>query len=72
VDTQNVQQQQTLARHPDAIPTSRRPAQFITLIVEPTAVQRLDLHDVGGVGATALLRRMASADDMTYNFGGMD
>jgi hypothetical protein len=34
VDTQNVEQQQTLSREIlDAIPTSRRPAQFITLIV---------------------------------------
>jgi len=44
VDTQNVQQQQTLSREIlDAIPTSRRPAQFITLIVGADGrSQRLD------------------------------
>ena len=51
VDTQNVQQQTTLARATlDAIPTSRRPAQFITLILGATA-DSTTLHDVGGVGS---------------------
>ena len=39
VDIQNVQQQQTLSRDLlDEIPTSRRPAQFITLIVDRKSV----------------------------------
>ena len=50
VDVQNVQQQTTLTRATlDAIPTSRRPAQFITMIVGADA-GGANFHDVGGVG----------------------
>jgi len=76
VDTQNVQQQQTLSREIlDAIPTSRRPAQFITLIVGADGGSNAStLHDVGGVGSDRAFFGVHGqrADDMTYNFGGMD
>src|SRR5438132_1125705 len=76
VDTQNVQQQQTLSRAIlDAIPTSRRPAQFITLIVGADGgANASTLHDVGGVGSDRAFFGVHGqrADDMTYNFGGMD
>src|SRR3989449_1109950 len=50
VDTQNVHQQTTLTRETlDALPTSRRQAQLVQLIVgaNPGSTQ---FHDVGGVG----------------------
>jgi hypothetical protein len=76
VDTQNVEQQQTLSREVlDAIPTSRRPAQFITLIVGADGgANASTLHDVGGVGSDRAFFGVHGqrADDMTYNFGGMD
>jgi Carboxypeptidase regulatory-like domain len=76
VDTQNVQQQTTLSREIlDAIPTSRRPAQFITLIVGADGgANASTLHDVGGVGSDRAFFGVHGqrADDMTYNFGGMD
>jgi hypothetical protein len=76
VDTQNVQQQQTLSREIlDAIPTSRRPAQFITLIVGADGGSNAStLHDVGGVGSDRAFFGVHGqrADDMTYNVGGMD
>src|SRR5258705_1721486 len=76
VGTQNVEQQQTLSRENlDAIPTSRRPAQFITLIVGADGgANASTLHDVGGVGSDRAFFGVHGqrADDMTYNFGGMD
>src|SRR5215510_4335084 len=76
VDTQNVEQQTTLSRDTlDAIPTSRRPAQFITLIVGADGgANASTLHDVGGVGSDRAFFGVHGqrADDMTYNFGGMD
>ncbi len=76
VDIQNVQQQTTLSRDVlDAIPTSRRPAQFITLIVGADGgANASTLHDVGGVGSDRAFFGVHGqrADDMTYNFGGMD
>ena len=76
VDIQNVEQQQTLSREIlDAIPTSRRPAQFITLIVGADGgANASTLHDVGGVGSDRAFFGVHGqrADDMTYNFGGMD
>ena len=76
VDMQNVQQQTTLSREIlDAIPTSRRPAQFITLIVGADGGSNAStLHDVGGVGSDRAFFGVHGqrADDMTYNFGGMD
>jgi hypothetical protein len=76
VDTQNVEQQQRLSRETlDAIPTSRRPAQFITLILGADGgANASTLHDVGGVGSDRAFFGVHGqrADDMTYNFGGMD
>lgn len=76
VDVQNVEQQTTLSRDVlDAIPTSRRPAQFITLIVGADGgANASTLHDVGGVGSDRAFFGVHGqrADDMTYNFGGMD
>ena len=59
----------------DALPTSRRPAQFITLIVGADGgANASNLHDVGGVGSDRGFFGVHGqrADDMTYNFGGMD
>jgi hypothetical protein len=76
VDISNVEQQQTLSRDLlDEIPTSRRPAQFITLIVGADGgANASTLHDVGGVGSDRAFFGVHGqrADDMTYNFGGMD
>jgi len=76
VDISNVQQQTTLSRDLlDEIPTSRRPAQFITLIVGADGgANASTLHDVGGVGSDRAFFGVHGqrADDMTYNFGGMD
>jgi hypothetical protein len=74
VDVQNVQQQITILRNTlDALPTSRRPAQFITLIPAANAGST-NLHDVGGVGSDRAFFGVHGQrpDDMTYNFGGMD
>src|SRR5258705_209773 len=62
VDTQNVEQQQTLSREIlDAIPTSRRPAQFITLIVGADGgANASNLNDVlraQGVASAGAVRR---------------
>jgi hypothetical protein len=76
VDISNVEQQTTLSRDLlDEIPTSRRPAQFITLIVGADGgANASTLHDVGGVGSDRAFFGVHGqrADDMTYNFGGMD
>ena len=76
VDISNVEQQQRLSREVlDNIPTSRRPAQFITLIVGADGGSNAStLHDVGGVGSDRAFFGVHGqrADDMTYNFGGMD
>src|SRR5713226_5732744 len=74
VDVQNVQQQITLSRAVlDALPTSRRPAQLVTLIVGANA-GGTNFHDVGGVGSDRGFFGVHGqrADDMTYNFAGMD
>src|SRR5712691_10316955 len=74
VDVQNVQQQTTITRATlDAIPTSRRPAQLVTLIVGADA-GGANFHDVGGVGSDRGFFGVHGqrADDMTYNFAGMD
>jgi hypothetical protein len=67
VDIQNVRQQTTLARETlDALPTTRRVAQMITLIPGATAVSAT-LHDVGGVGSErsefAIHGQRAQSDD---------
>src|SRR2546426_3731343 len=74
VDTQNVQQQTTLTRALlDAVPTSRRPSQLLTLIVGADA-QGTNFHDVGGVGTDRGFFGVhgQKPDDMTFNFAGMD
>src|SRR5712691_629335 len=74
VDVQNVQQQTTITRATlDAIPTSRRPAQLLTLIVGADT-GGTNFHDVGGVGSDRGFFGVHGqrADDMTFNFAGMD
>src|SRR5947209_3746557 len=74
VDVQNVQQQTTITRATlDAIPTSRRPAQLVTLIVGANA-GGTNFHDVGGVGSDRGFFGVHGQrpDDMTYNVAGMD
>ena len=74
VDVQNVQQQTTFRRDTlDALPTSRRPAQLITLIPGANA-GGTNFHDVGGVGTDRGFFGVHGQrpDDMTYNFAGMD
>ena len=74
VDTQNVIQQTTISRAAlDALPTPRRPAQFITLIPAANA-GGTNFHDVGGAGSDRGFFGVHGQrpDDMTYNFGGMD
>ena len=74
VDVQNVQQQITLSRAMlDALPTSRRPAQLVTLIVGANA-GGTNFHDVGGVGSDRGFFGVHGQrpDDMTYNVAGMD
>jgi len=74
VDIQNVTQQTTITRDAlDALPTARRPAQFITLIPAANA-GGTNFHDVGGVGSDRGFFGVHGQrpDDMTYNFGGMD
>jgi hypothetical protein len=74
VDTQNIHQQTTLTRETlDALPTSRRQAQLVQLILgaNPGSTQ---FHDVGGVGSDRGefgVHNQRTAD-MTYNFGGID
>src|SRR5262249_24527911 len=74
VDVQNVQQQITISRAMlDALPTSRRPAQLVTLIVGANA-GGTNFHDVGGVGSDRGFFGVHGQrpDDMTYNVAGMD
>ena len=74
VDTQNTQQQVTIPRITlDALPTSRRPAQLITLIPSANA-GGTNFHDVGGVGSDRGFFGVHNQrpDDMTYNLSGMD
>src|SRR2546425_12592309 len=74
VDTQNTQQQVTIPRITlDALPTSRRPAQMITLIPSANA-GGTNFHDVGGVGSDRGFFGVHNQrpDDMTYNLSGMD
>src|SRR5207247_8387918 len=74
VDVQNVQQQTTITRATlDAIPTSRRPAQLLTVIVGADA-GGTNFHDVGGVGSDRGFFGVHGqrADEMTYNFADMD
>jgi hypothetical protein len=74
VDVQNIQQQTTITRATlDAIPTSRRPAQLLTIIVGADT-GGTNFHDVGGVGSDRGFFGVHGqrADDMTYNFAGMD
>src|SRR5467141_473810 len=74
VDVQNVQQQTTITRATlDAIPTSRRPAQLLTMIVGADT-GGTNFHDVGGGGSDRGIFGVHGqrADDMTYNFAGMD
>src|SRR2546427_12209973 len=74
VDTQNLQQQITITNTTlDALPTPKRPAQLITLIPSANA-GGTNFHDVGGVGSDRGFFGVHGqrADDMTYNFAGMD
>src|SRR5216117_357220 len=74
VDVQNVQQQTTIPRNTlDALPIAGRPSQFVTLI--PAANDgSTTSHDVGGVGTDRGFFGVHGqrADDMTFNFSGMD
>src|SRR6266568_4306149 len=74
VDVQNTQVQVTIPRETlDALPTSRRPAQLITLIPAANA-GGTNYHDVGGVGSDRGFFGVHGQrpDDMTYNISGMD
>src|SRR5205814_345791 len=74
VDVQNVQQQTTIPRNTlDALPIAGRPSQFITLIPAANAGSTTS-HDVGGVGTDRGFFGVHGqrADDMTFNFAGMD
>ena len=74
VDVQNVQQQITIPRNTlDALPIAGRPSQFITLIPAANAGSTTS-HDVGGVGTDRGFFGVHGqrADDMTFNFSGMD
>jgi hypothetical protein len=74
VDVQNVGQQTTLTRETlDAIPTSQRPSQLISLILGGDA-GAANFHDVGGVGTDRGFFGVHGQrpEDMTFNFGGMD
>ncbi|MBI2187031.1 MAG: TonB-dependent receptor [Acidobacteria bacterium] len=74
VDVQNVGQQTTLTRETlAAIPTSQRPSQLISLILGADA-GGTNFHDVGGVGTDRGFFGVHGqrAEDMTFNFGGMD
>ena len=74
VDVQNVQQQTTIPRNTlDALPIAGRPSQFVTLIPAANAGSTTS-HDVGGVGTDRGFFGVHGqrADDMTFNFSGMD
>src|SRR2546425_2113862 len=74
VDVQNVQQQTTITRNTlDTLPIAGRPSQFITLIPAANAGSTTS-HDVGGVGTDRGFFGVHGqrADDMTFNFSGMD
>src|SRR5919201_6439864 len=74
VDVQNVEQQTTIQKDTlDALPVAQRPSQFVTLIPAATA-GATTFHDVGGVGTDRGFFGVHGqrADDMTFNFGGMD
>src|SRR5437773_7316046 len=74
VDVQNVQQQTTIPRNTlDALPIAGRPSQFITLIPAANSGSTTS-HDVGGVGTDRGFFGVHGqrADDMTFNFAGMD
>ena len=74
VDVQNIQVQVTIPRETlDALPTSRRPAQLVTLIPAANA-GGTNYHDVGGVGSDRGFFGVHGQrpDDMTYNISGMD
>src|SRR5207244_11292214 len=74
VDVQNVQQQTTIPRNTlDALPIAGRPSQFITLIPAANSGTTTS-HDVGGVGTDRGFFGVHGqrADDMTFNFSGMD
>lgn len=74
VDVQNIQQQVTISSITlDALPTSKRPAQLITLIPAANA-GGTNFHDVGGVGSDRGFFGVHGQrpDDMTYNVSGMD
>jgi hypothetical protein len=74
VDVQNVGQQTTLTRETlEAIPTSQRPSQLVSLILGATT-DAANFHDVGGVGTDRGFFGVHGqrSDDMTFNFGGMD
>ncbi|HYR85593.1 MAG TPA: carboxypeptidase regulatory-like domain-containing protein [Terriglobia bacterium] len=74
VDVQNIQQQVTIKSLTlDALPTSKRPAQLITLIPAANA-GGTNFHDVGGVGSDRGFFGVHDQrpDDMTYNVSGMD
>src|SRR5262245_20553393 len=74
VDTRNVLQQATIPRTTlDALPIAGRPSQFITLIPAANSGSTTS-HDVGGVGTDRGFFGVHGqrADDMTFNFAGMD
>jgi Carboxypeptidase regulatory-like domain/TonB dependent receptor len=74
VDVQNIQQQVTISHITlDALPTTKRPAQLITLIPSANA-GGTNFHDVGGVGSDRGFFGVHGQrpDDMTYNVSGMD
>jgi len=74
VDTRNVLQQTTIPRTTlDALPIAGRPSQFITLIPAANSGSTTS-HDVGGVGTDRGFFGVHGqrADDMTFNFAGMD
>src|SRR5262245_15124263 len=74
VDTRNVLQQATIPPTTlDALPIAGRPSQFITLI-PAASTGTTTSHDVGGVGTDRGFFGVHGqrADDMTFNFAGMD
>ena len=74
VDTRNVIQQTTIPRNTlDSLPIAGRPSQFNTLIPAANTGSTTS-HDVGGVGTDRGFFGVHGqrADDMTFNFAGMD
>src|SRR5437867_5441384 len=74
VDTQNIQTQITISQTTlDALPTTKRLSQLITLIPSASA-GGTNFHDVGGVGSDRGFFGVHGQrpDDMTYNVSGMD